>query len=348
MADKHDKTEAPTPKKKRDARKKGQIARSQDLVMWAQMFLVAQLLPSAVGKSGGALQDVVTRMGHLIEHPNVDQSVGLLGSGMLAVMLALTPFMGGLLAVGLIGHLGQTGGNFSSHGLKPKFEHLNAFKGIKKLFSPQSGWELCKLLLRSSILAGVAIPPVMRITDEVMLMGRPDLPTILPVLAEAGVAMVRNTALAGLALAAVDYGLQRRRIMKTLKMSKQEIKDEAKQSDGDPYMKAAIRSKQQAMSRNRMMAEVGTATAVLVNPTHVAVAIRYEPGVSAPIVVAKGRGAVALRIREEAERHGVPIMKDIPLARALHASCDLGQEIPVDLYEAVARILSVVMALEAA
>ena len=348
MADKHDKTEAPTAKKKREARKKGQIPRSQDLVMWAQMFAVAQLLPSAVGGAGAALQDILARVGHLIARPDTDQAVALLGSGSLAVTLALTPFMGGLLVIGLVGHLGQTGANFSGHGLKPKFEHLNLFKGIKKMVSPQSGWELCKLLLRSSILAGVAIPPVRRITDELMLMGRPDLHTILPVLAEAGVAMVRNTALAGLVLACVDYGLQKRRIMKMLKMSKQEIKDEAKQSDGDPHMKAAIRSKQAAMSRNRMMSEVGTATAVLVNPTHIAVAIRYVPGVSAPVVVAKGRGAVALRIREEAERHGVPIMKDIPLARALHASCELGQEIPVDFYEAVARILAVVMALKAA
>ena len=348
MADKHDKTEAPTPKKRRDARRKGQIARSQDLVMWTQLLLVSLLLPGAISGAGKALRDVTTRMGHLIAEPDADQAVALLSSGMLRTVLALTPFMVGLLVVGVVGHLAQTGARFSSHGLKPKFQQLNLAKGLKKLFSPQNGWELAKLLLRSSILAAVAIPPVTRIADELILLGRPDLHTILPVIGKQGVLIVRNTALAGLLLAVVDYGMQRRRINTSLKMSKHEVKQEHKQSDGDPHMKAAIRSKQQQMSRNRMMAEVGTATAVLVNPTHVAVAIRYVPGVSAPVVVAKGRGAVALRIREEAERHGVPIMKDIPLARALHASCQLGQEIPVDLYEAVAHVLAVVMALEAA
>ena len=128
-------------------------------------------------------------------------------------------------------------------------------------------------------------------------------------------------------------------------MTKQEVKDENKQSEGDPQVKAQIRSRQHAMSRNRMMAAVPDATAVIVNPTHIAIAIRYAPGDLAPTVVAKGRGAIALRIREEAERHGVPIMRDIPLARALHASCEIGQDIPVDLYEAVARILAIVMAL---
>lgn len=348
MADKHDKTEAPTPKKRRDARKKGQVAKSQDLLMWSQLFLVSAMLPGAVSGAGGALTEVTERMGHLITTPNTDQAVSLLGHGFLTVFLAMAPFFGGLLLLTLVGGIGQTGGLFTKSGLKPKFDHLNPFKGIKRMVSPQSGWELGKLLLRTGILGAVAAPPVLDVTDELLLLGRPDLHSILPVLAGHGLAIIRNTSLAGLVLAVLDYVIAKRRIGKQLKMSKQEIKEEAKQSDGDPHMKAAIRSKQQQMSRNRMMAEVSTASAVIVNPTHYAVAIRYEPGVSAPTVVAKGRGAVALRIREEAERHKVPIMKDIPLARALHAACELNQEIPVELYEAVARVLAVVMALEAA
>ena len=348
MADKHDKTEAPTPKKKREARKKGQIPKSADLVMWAQMYGVAIFLPSSVGAAGGALRDVTTRMGDLIAQPDRDQALTLLTSGLLQTMIAVLPVSLVVMGVGVVGHMGQTGLLLSGDGLKPKFDRLNPFKGLKKLLSPHSAWEAAKVLLKTSILSGVAVPPVRRIAMSLMEMGHPDLKTILDLLAHDGLGIVRSTSLAGLALAAVDYGLQRRRVAKMLKMSKQEVKDEARQSEGDPHTKAAIRSKQQQMSRNRMMAEVPNASVVVVNPTHFAVAIRYEPGRSAPIVVAKGRGAIALRIREEAERHKVPIMKDVPLARGLYAACDLGQEIPVELYEAVARVLAVVMALQAA
>jgi flagellar biosynthetic protein FlhB len=347
VSDKHDKTEAPTPKRKREARRKGQIARSQDLVTWAQLFAAATLLPRAIGGSGAALRDITSRMGHLIERPDADLGLKLMTSGMLSVMLACAPLMVGLVAVGLIGHLTQTGFMFSGQGLKPKMERLNPAKGLKKLLSPQSAWEAAKVLLRTSILAAVAVPPVRSIADELMAMGHPDLETILGAIGQHGMAILRNTSMAGLLLAVVDYGLQKRRVGKMLKMSKQDIKDESRQSEGDPHTKAAIRGRQQEMSRNRMMAEVPTATAILVNPTHIAVAIRYTPGGSAPVVVAKGQGAVALRIREEGERHHVPIMKDIPLARALHSSCDIGQEIPVELYEAVARVLAMIMALQA-
>jgi flagellar biosynthetic protein FlhB len=345
---KHDKTEAPTPKKKREARRKGQIARSQDLVTWSQMYAVAAVLPSAIGRAGGTLRDVTTRMGNLIAKPDADQALALLSHGTLQTMLAVLPVSLVVLGIGLVGNLAQTGLLLSGHGLKPKFDRINPVKGLKKLLSPQSAWEAAKVLLRTSILAGVAIPPVQRIATEIMEMGHPDTDTILAVIGRDGLGILRNTALAGLVLALVDYGLQKRRVMKGMMMTKQEVKDEHKQSDGDPHMKAAIRGRQAEMSRNRMMSEIPTATAVIVNPTHVAVAIRYEPGRSAPIVVAKGRGAVALRIREEAERHRVPIMQDIPLARGLYSACDLGQEIPVEMYEAVARVLAVIMALKAA
>ena len=130
-------------------------------------------------------------------------------------------------------------------------------------------------------------------------------------------------------------------------MSKQEVKDENKSTEGDPLIKSQRRSRQLAMSRNRMIAAISGADVVLLNPTHIAVAIKYEPGKSAPRVVAKGAGTIAARIREEAEAKGVPMVRDIPLARALHAACELGQEIPVELYNAVARVLAFVMQLKA-
>ncbi len=154
-------------------------------------------------------------------------------------------------------------------------------------------------------------------------------------------------AVVNIGIAAVDYGLQRRRIAKAMRMSKQEIKDEARESDGNPQMKAAIRRRQRAMSRYRMIAAVAGADAVVVNPTHVAVAIAYTPGRGAPRVVAKGADEVAARIRLEAEIHGVPLVADVALARAMYAVCELEAEIPRDLYEAVARLLTFIYTLRA-
>jgi flagellar biosynthetic protein FlhB len=348
VAEKHDKTEAPTAKRKRDARKKGQIARSQELVIWAQMFAVVVLLPATLVRTASAFRDLTARMGHLIELPDQDKALSLFSSGLLQVMLGTMPLAVALAGVGLVGHLVQVGLPVGMHGLKPKMERINPFKGFKRLFSKQAGWESAKVLTRTTILTGVAMPPVQDIGPRIAAMGDPGLDEILGVVAQTAATMLRNTALAGMLLAVVDYAFQKRRVMGMLRMSKQDVKDENRLSEGDPHLKAAIRGKQMEMSRNRMMSEVATASAVIVNPTHVAVAIRYVPGGPAPVVVAKGRGAIALRIREEAERNGVPIMRDIPLARALHGACALGQEIPVELYEAVARVLAVVMALRPA
>jgi len=347
VADKSGKTEAPTPKRKREAKKKGQVARSQELVIWAQLFAVAIVLPGTLAHVAGSFRDLTSRMGHLIVMPDENQALTMLTNGLFQVMLGILPLAAVVVGVGLVGNFAQIGLPSGLHGLKPKPERVNPFKGFKRLFSPQSGWETVKVLARTAILAGVAVPPVRHIATQIVAMGNPDLDSILRVVGQDSLTMLRNTALAGLLLAVVDYGLQKRRVMGMLRMTKQEVKEEHRLTDGDPHVKALIRGRQMEMSRNRMMAQVATATAVIVNPTHVAVAIRYEPGGPAPVVVAKGRGAIALRIREEAHKNRVPIMQDIPLARALHAACELGQEIPVDLYEAVARVLAVVMSLRA-
>jgi flagellar biosynthetic protein FlhB len=156
---------------------------------------------------------------------------------------------------------------------------------------------------------------------------------------------MRTGIVAGLLLAVADVVVVMKRNRKQTRMTLKEVKDENKRTEGDPMLKGAIRAKQLAMSRNRMMAEVATADVVLVNPTHVAVALRYEPGSGAPKVVAKGAGAIAAKIREEASDKAVPMIEDIPLTRALHAACELGQEVPAHLFTAVARVLAFVMAL---
>jgi flagellar biosynthetic protein FlhB len=165
--------------------------------------------------------------------------------------------------------------------------------------------------------------------------------------AKATIDVIRIACIAGLVVAVADYLYIQRRNNKQLKMSKQDIKDEHKQSEGDPQLKGAIRSRQIAMSRNRMMADVATADVVLVNPTHVAVALRYDQAKGAPRVVAKGAGTIAAKIRELADTNRVPMVEDVPLARTLYQACEVNQEIPPELYTAVATVLAFVMALKA-
>jgi flagellar biosynthetic protein FlhB len=164
---------------------------------------------------------------------------------------------------------------------------------------------------------------------------------------DSAVLMIRVVAVTGLVIAIADYVIVRKRTMKELRMTKYEIQQEHKNSEGDPHVKAQRRATQMAMSRNRMMAEVADADVLLVNPTHVAVALKYEPDRGAPRVVAKGADEVAAKLRERAAEARVPLVQDVPLARALHASCEIGQEVPAQLFTAVARVLAFVMQLSA-
>jgi flagellar biosynthetic protein FlhB len=231
--------------------------------------------------------------------------------------------------------------------MAPKLSRLNPLKGIRRTFGTQAVWETLKAMLKVAVIALVLWSVVRKLVPTLMLSGSLPVLAIVDTVSGSALALLRSAAVAGLVLAGADYAFIRRKTNKSLKMSKQEVKEEHRQSEGDPQMKGAIRSKQLAMSRSRMMAEVPTADVVMVNPTHVAVALRYEPGRSAPRVVARGAGTVAQRIREVAVEHRVPLVHDPPLARALYHEVDLGKEIPSELYTAVARVLAFVMSLRA-
>jgi flagellar biosynthetic protein FlhB len=176
-----------------------------------------------------------------------------------------------------------------------------------------------------------------------MIGGMVPMQTVVDAATAQALTLIRNIGLAGLGMAALDYVIQRRRVGKQTRMTKDEVKQEHKQTEGDPLMKSAIRSRQLAAARNRMMADVGLADVVLVNPTHVAVALRYEPEKGAPRVVARGAGAIAAKIRDRADEESVPLVRDVPLARALYSSTKVGQEIPAELFAAVAQVLAFVI-----
>ncbi|HEU5448149.1 MAG TPA: EscU/YscU/HrcU family type III secretion system export apparatus switch protein [Acidimicrobiia bacterium] len=343
-----DKTEQPTAKRKREARRDGNLARSTEVVVWAQMLAAAFLLPACLGLGMQSLRQVMYQVGVLVSQPDPEAAVRLMSTGVTRGLLAIAPLALGMVAIGLIGNFAQTGLAFSGKALRPQFSRISPAKGLKRLLSPHSAWEAVKTVLKLVVLTAVAWPGVVHIGAALGGGSRMASGHVLSVAASATLNLIRSTALAGLVLAALDYGFQRRRVRKSVMMTRQEVRDEYRQSEGDPMTRSRIRQRQVEMSRNRMMAAVAVSSVVVVNPTHIAVALEYRPELGAPRVVAKGQGFIAARIREEAEKHNVPVVRDVPLARTLHAACKLGQAIPADLYEAVARLLAFVFNLKRA
>jgi flagellar biosynthetic protein FlhB len=341
-----DKTEQPTAKKKREARRDGHLARSGEVVAWAQMLAAGVLLPASYSLGTKALRQIMNQVSVAMVHPDIDASMRLFATAMRGGMVAVAPLALGMVAIGLIGNFAQVGLAFSGKALKPKFDRISPKKGLKRMLSPHSAWEAGKAALKLAVLTIVAWPGVAHLGAALAAGGAMPTGQVLGQVASSTMALIRSTAVAGLALAALDYGFQRRRVKKGMMMTKQEVKEEYRQSEGDPMTRQRIRQRQMDMSRNRMMAAVAVSSVVVVNPTHIAVAIEYRPELGAPRVVAMGQGHIAARIRAEAEKHNVPIVRDVPLARTLHSACKLGQTIPVDLYEAVARLLAFVFSLK--
>ncbi len=332
-------TEAPTPKRRKEARGKGQIARTPELTAWSGLFVATFVMKAAVGKGVETTTWMASRMREVIAEPDPATALGFLGDTIWRFAVVIAPLLAGLMVIGIVGSFLQTGFVPSAKVLKPKWERLNVFKGLKRLFSPMSLWEGTKSMLKAAAIALAAFPPLR--STAYLLAGADRLP-VEAVAATVGSGMItimRNAALAGLVITAADYALQRRKTNKSMKMTKQEVRDEHKQTEGDPLLKGAIRERQMRMSRNRMMADVARADAVIVNPTHIAVALQYD--------AAKGAGIIATKIRERGEQHGVPLVRDVPLARTLYRSCKVGDEVPLELYEAVARLLAFVFALRA-
>jgi flagellar biosynthetic protein FlhB len=340
-----DKTEKPTPKKIRDARKEGTVARSQDVAAWLGLLAASVIVPFLGRRASDDLQTLWFSAMTVMKDPTAERATHLLGDGLHDALMIWLP-LGGLTAIVAVASTGMQGGvHIASKKIKPKFSNLSLIKGAKRLFGLMALWEAVKVLVKTLVLGVVLWAVISRIAPELIGLSAAPLGATLSTTGSAILTLVRASIVAGLVMAVADYLVQKRRVDKQLRMSKHEVKQEMKQSEGDPLLKGAVRSRQMAMSRNRMMADIAQADVVVVNPTHVAVALRYEPGKGAPRVVAKGAGAVAAAIRERATEHRVPMVEDVPLARALHAACDIGQEVPAELYGAVAQVLAFVMSL---
>ncbi len=343
--DKSQKTEKPTPKRMREAREKGQIARSPDIGTWIGLLATTVLLQLTIKRGATALPALLLRMGQLIADPSQPKAIGFFGDAILTAVSIVAPILIGMALLTIVVNLAQVG-KPSWKRMKPDFKRLNLAKGIKRMVSPNAWWELVKALLKVTVLFLVAWPTLHTFAVVLTSQGG-SLSSIMSAAGQRALTLLRDVSAIGLVIAAIDYTVQRRRLRKDLMMTRNEIKEEMKQQEGDPRLRQAMRSRQQAVSRNRMIRMVGSADVIVVNPTHYAVALKYDAARGAPELIAKGADHLAARIRLEATRHNVPIVHEPALTRALYKACPVGALIPFELYEAVAHLLAFIFSLRA-
>lgn len=336
-----EKTEKPTAKKNKENRKEGKVPRSQEVGAWAALLLFAGIIPKLVAHEVGVLKELMATCLSSAGEADISLAFELLGRGLTHVLLALLLLGAGVMLVSVAGALAQGGFFLATKSLKPKLSKINPLAGFKRMFGMRLLWDGAKMLLKSGLVAFLVWMSIKAMLPYVG--GMVPMDVVITGFADNALGMLRNVALVGVLLALADYGFQRHKTGKQTKMSKEDIKQEHKQSEGDPLLKGAIRSRQLAMARNRMMADIPTADVVLVNPTHFAVALKYDAEKGAPRVVARGAGVIAQTIREKATDAEVPLVRDVPLARALYHSTTVGQEIPVELFGAVAQVLAFVI-----
>jgi len=342
-----EKTEKATPKKRKDVREKGQVFKSYELssaVMLLVLFIVLRLvLPFMIDE----MQKVFIR--YFDARPPFDDLYSIAGIRTLGLNLLITlgilaaPISVIALFIGLVINFWQVGFMFTGYTLTPKLDRLNPIEGFKRMFSMRTIAELIKSAVKVVIVVFIAYQEYIAVTRS--------LPSLFELLPAQSAVFIGNSVFSLsmsigfglLALAALDYFYQWWEYEKGLRMSKQEVKDEYKQMEGDPQIRSRIKEKQRQLGVKRMMQQIPGADVVITNPTHFAIALKYEPSLNdAPVVVAKGKDRVAFKIREIAQEHNVSIVENPPLAQALFNSAEIGQSIPSELFHAVAEVLAFV------
>ena len=347
--DDSNKTEQATPKRKDEARRQGQVVMSRDLstaaVLLGGIGLLAAIMPVGMRK-----MTEITRQGLTLSFDHAFQS-GLTIAGVhtvivdtgATILMLVLPILGGILLIGSGASLAQTGFLWRSNAIQLDFGRINPLKGLSRLASLRSVVELVKGLLKIAIVTGVGLYVVRQDLLQVPGLIEYEMDTALQVTGRLSLKVALAVSGAIGVLAGLDYLYQRYEWERSLRMSKEEIKEEHKASEGDPLIKRRVRTAQRDLMKKRMMSAVKTADVVVTNPTHLAVALKYDSTkMAAPFVVAKGAGFMAERIRELARHHGVPVVEHKFVARTLFKLVDIGKEIPANLYRAVAEILAFV------
>ncbi len=342
-----EKTEEPTAKKRADAAKKGQVGRSTELTTAFVLligFFILKLLWEYI--YGNIAEYTVYTFGHLNRSMDTESITELFLGIMLLLAKTSLPIMLAIMAIGLAVNFYQVGLIFSTEKLEPKLDNLNPINGFGRMFSKRSLVELVKSLFKIAIIGAFLYN---YLKDEIPFLPQfiyYDLATSLTEVSKIVFMMAFQIVAVILILGILDYGYQKWQTTQDLKMTKQEVKDEFKQSEGDPQIKGKIRQKQRQMAMSRMMQEVPKADVIVTNPTHFAVALKYQKGMPAPVVVAKGQDLVAQKIKEIARENRVAIVENKPLARSLYAAVEIGGEVPQELYQAVAEVLAYVYRLK--
>lgn len=351
MAHDPSRTESATPKRREKAREEGSILRVPDmdstLLMWGNLFLFMGLWGSTFVLLGSQMSQLLARTGEpgLLTEGNLGKLAQDLFLGILRILL---PFLGINLLLALAIQFAQHGFKPTFKRLQPKLNRMDPSNGLKRLFSARSMVELLKSLVKLLIIIGVAAMVLGPRIPLVMVTMKQPLATAMVFLQDTLFVLYRNVMIAMLLLALADFLYQRHAHEKSLRMTKQEVKEEAKDSEGSPEIKGRQKSLMLAAAMRRIQIQVPKASVVITNPTHFAVALKYEEGTAAPIVVAKGVDHLALKIREKAKASGVIIVENPPLARAIYRQVKLDKPIPPELYQAVAQVLAYVYRLRAA
>jgi len=342
-----EKTEEPTPRRREEARKRGQVAKSREI---AAVAVLSGGLFSFLLAGGFIYTQLVHNMIYFLRLPylNFDLQLvqNILYTASKFALLALLPVVAAVTIASFLSLFLQVQGVVAWEALSPKGERINPLEGFKRLFSIPSFVELIKSLLKIILISFVAYLVIKKDETKVLLLLDESVEQIAREIFIYARVLVSKTIIALLALAVLDFIFQRWETERHLRMSREELKEELKQTEGDPWVKARIRQIQRAMAQKRMMAEVPKADVIITNPQHLAVALKYELGeMPAPQVVAKGADYIAQRIREIAQKNNVPVVENPPLARALY-QVEVGEFIPAELYQAVAEVLAYVYKLK--
>jgi flagellar biosynthetic protein FlhB len=344
--DGQDRTEAATPRRRDEALREGRIPRSQELSAATLLLAGTGALALAGGAALGRHAITMLRSGSawLTADPLTSSgAIVLLEQVGRGTLFALAPFLTGVIGLTLLVNAVQARGAVSVEPLMPKLSHIDPIAGLKRLFSIEAAFNVLKALVKLTITGFVAWTVLRHAWPELLATSGAAVPQIWGVARTLAIRMAVLVGLVFLAIAAVDYGFQLWQYEKSLRMTKQEVIQEHRETEGDPAVKGRIRQLQRAMARKRMLANVATADVVVTNPTHIAVALRYDPLIAAaPMVIAMGERLLAQRIREIAMRAGVPVVENKPLARALFANAKVGSPIPPALYVAVAEVIAFV------
>ncbi|MBU1385404.1 MAG: flagellar biosynthesis protein FlhB [Alphaproteobacteria bacterium] len=350
MADAPDpdsKTEEATPRKLADARKKGDVAKSPDVAAALSLMGAATVI---LMSGGWFATSIAKQLLPFIAEPHAMTGGLEAGAGVeigVRALWAVAPFLGAVMLATILGgaggNLAQSGLLFTAEKLKPDWSKVNPLKGFKRIFGPDGLVQFIKTFLKLiavGVICWLVLRPHVRELENLAAMS-PAL--ILPFARDLAIALMVSALIFLGFTAGADYIWQRYRFAERMKMTKEETKEDYKQSEGDPHVKAKLKQIRAQRSRQRMMQNVPKATVIVTNPTHYSVALRYEAGDAAPVCVAKGVDALALRIREVAREHKVPIVENVPLARALYAAVDIDETIPREHFEAAARVIGFVM-----